>query len=77
MLMAYYTRGANSRELFKDKKICQDPSFEKHFEKYNVIHLRMTDFVAGEMVLVGINYRTDPENPGYKHHACVIERWQK
>ena len=47
MLMAYYTRGADSLELFKDKKIYSDPSFEKHFGKYNVIHLRMTDFVAG------------------------------
>ena len=47
MLMAYYTRGADSRELFKDKRIYADPSFEKHFGKYNVIHLRMTDFVAG------------------------------
>ena len=47
MLMAYYSRGADSRELFKDKKIYSDPSFETHFGKYNVIHLRMTDFVAG------------------------------
>ena len=47
MLMAYYTRGADSRELFKDKKISADPSFERHFGQYNVIHLRMTDFVAG------------------------------
>ena len=31
---------------------------------------------AGEMVLVGINYRTDPANPGYKHHTCVIEKWR-
>ena len=46
MLMAYYMRGADSRELFKDKKIASDPSFETHFGKYNVIHLRMTDFVA-------------------------------
>ena len=28
---------------------------------------------AGEMVLVGINYATDPRNPAYKHHTCVIE----
>lgn len=47
MLMAYYTRGADSRELFKDKKIYADPTFETHFGKYNVIHLSMTDFVAG------------------------------
>ena len=69
MLMAYYTRGADSLELFKNKKIFSDPSFEKHFGKYNVIHLRMTDFVAD-----GIDYRTDPANPGYKHHSCMIER---
>ena len=47
MLMAYYSRGADSRELFKDKKIYSDPSFETHFGKYNVIRLVMTDFVAG------------------------------
>lgn len=47
MLMAYYARGAGSRDLFADKKIYADPSFETHFGKYNVIHLRMTDFVAG------------------------------
>ena len=46
MLMAYYARGAGSRDLFADKKIYSDPSFETHFGKYNVIHLRMTDFVA-------------------------------
>ena len=47
MLMAYYSRGAVSRELFKDKKIYSDPSFERHFGKYNVIHLTMTDFASG------------------------------
>ena len=47
MLMAYYSRGADSRELFKDRKIYTDPSFENHFGKYNVIHLTMTDFVSG------------------------------
>ena len=44
MLMAYYSRGADSRELFRDKKIYSDPSFEKHLNKYNVIHLTMTKF---------------------------------
>ena len=46
MLMAYYSRGADSRELFRDKKIAADPSYETHLNKYNVIHLVMTDFVA-------------------------------
>ena len=31
---------------------------------------------AGEMVLVGINYATDPSDPDYKHHTCVIEKWR-
>ena len=44
MLMAYYSRGADSRELFRDKKIYSDPSFEKHLNKYNVIHLTMTKY---------------------------------
>ena len=46
MLMAYYSRGADSRELFKDKKIYSDPSFETHFGKYNVLRFVMTKFKA-------------------------------
>ena len=53
MLMAYYARGAGSRDLFADKKIYSDPSFETHFGKYNVIHLRMTDFVADGIDAMG------------------------
>ena len=44
MLMAYYSRGVDSRELFSDKKIAADPSFETHLNKYNVIHLVMTKY---------------------------------
>lgn len=33
----------------------------------------LKDF-AGEMILVGINYTTEPQNPAYKHHTCVIEK---
>ena len=43
MLVAYYSRGCDSRELFKDLKIAQHPSFEKHLNKYNVIHVNMLD----------------------------------
>ncbi len=43
MLVAYYSRGCDSRELFKDLKIAQHPDFEKHLNKYNVIHVNMLD----------------------------------
>lgn len=44
MLVAYYSRGCNSEELFKNLKIAQSPDFEKHLNKYNVVHINMTDF---------------------------------
>ena len=33
--------------------------------------------VTGEIILVGIDYSTDPANPDYKRHVCKIERWTK
>ena len=45
MLVAYYSRGCDSRELFKNYKIADDVSFEQHLNKYNVIHINMTEFV--------------------------------
>ena len=44
MLTAYYSRGCDSRELFAPYKIAQAENFEKHLNKYNVVHLTMTDF---------------------------------
>ena len=41
MLNAYYSKGCDSRELFKDLKISKDPSFEKHLNKHNVIWIDM------------------------------------
>ncbi len=45
MLVAYYSRGCDSRELFQNLKIAQHPSFEKHLNKYNVIHLNIPTFL--------------------------------
>ena len=45
MLVAYYSRGCDSRELFKDLKIAQHPDFEEHLNKYNVIHLNVQRFM--------------------------------
>lgn len=47
MLAAYYDRSCDSRELFSDLEIANDPSFEKHLNKYPVIYLDMTDYVTG------------------------------
>lgn len=72
MLVAYYSRGCDSKEMFSKYKIASDSSFEKHLNKYNVIHINIIDEYAGEILLVGINY--DTEN---KKHSCVIEKVTK
>ena len=46
MLVAYYSRGCDSREMFSGYKIAADPSFEKHLNKYNVIHINMLNFLG-------------------------------
>ncbi len=55
MLVAYYSRGCDSRELFQNLKIAQHPSFEKHLNKYHVIHLNIPNFLedaedAGDLI---------------------------
>ena len=46
MLNAYYDHSCDSRSLFADLKVAQDPSFEKHLNQYPVIYLDMSDFVT-------------------------------
>ncbi len=46
MLVAYYSRGCDSKEMFSSYKIAADPSFEKHLNKYNVIHINMVNFLG-------------------------------
>ena len=46
MLCAYYDHSCDSRHLFADLEIAQDPSFEKHLNKYPVIYLDLTDFTT-------------------------------
>lgn len=47
MLNAYYSKGCDSKELFSDLAISNDPSFEKHLNKHNVIWLDMAEFYTG------------------------------
>ncbi|MBR5650958.1 MAG: AAA family ATPase, partial [Bacteroidales bacterium] len=46
MLCAYYDQSCDSRSLFTDLEIASDPSFEKHLNKYPVIYLDLTSFIA-------------------------------
>lgn len=46
MLNAYYDHSCDSRHMFEDLEIAQDPQFEQHLNKYPVIYLDMTDFVT-------------------------------
>ena len=46
MLTAYYSRGCDSGELFSPYKISKADSFEKHLNKYNVIHLNMVRYLT-------------------------------
>ena len=44
MIDAYYSRGCDSYELFKDTEIATKDNFKKHMNQYNVIHLDIASF---------------------------------
>lgn len=46
MLAAYYSCGCDSEELFVSFKISNSAEFENHLNKYNVIHLDISSFMA-------------------------------
>ena len=46
MLYAYYDQWCESRELFVNLNIYSSPSFQRHFHRYPVLYLDMTDFVT-------------------------------
>lgn len=46
MLVAYYSRSCDSRDLFSYLKIAEDVDFEEHLNKYNVIHINMIDALS-------------------------------
>lgn len=47
MLAAYYSCNCDSRELFEGRKIENDPTFEEHLNRYDVIFLNMQQFLIG------------------------------
>lgn len=44
MLAAYYDKSCDSRTLFADLQIAQQPTFEEHLNKYPVIYLDLSAF---------------------------------
>ena len=44
MMAAYYSVGCDSADLFLNTKIASDPSFAKHLNKYNVLHIDVNRF---------------------------------
>ncbi len=45
MLAAYYSKGADSKEMFASLEIASNPDWEKHLNKYDVIHLDIQECV--------------------------------
>lgn len=46
MLAAYYSRGCDSAELFKGRKIEKADTFQEHLNQYDVIFLNMQQFLS-------------------------------
>lgn len=46
MLAAYYSRGCDSAELFKGRKIEKDETFGEHLNQYNVFFLNMQQLIS-------------------------------
>ncbi len=54
MLVAYYSKGCDSRDLFSKYKIAEDENFEKHLNKYNVIHINIQRFLERSKGIEGM-----------------------
>ncbi|UTY40151.1 ATP-binding protein [Allocoprobacillus halotolerans] len=46
MLVAYYSKGCDSSDLFNHLKISQTEQYEIHLNNHNVFHLNMQDFLS-------------------------------
>lgn len=68
MLAAYYSRGCNSQEMFKNLEISQKDSFKEHLNQYDVIHfdVQWCSMDAGSV----------QETVGYINR-CIIEELQE
>ena len=46
MLVAYYSRGCDSKKLFQNLKIAQNETFLRYLNQYDVISLNMQEFMS-------------------------------
>ena len=46
MLVAYYSKGCDSSQIFNRLKISQTELYQKHLNQHNVIHINMQDFLS-------------------------------
>ena len=46
MLVAYYSKGCDSLDIFNDLKISQTELYQKHINKHNVIHIDVQKFLS-------------------------------
>ena len=46
MLVAYYSKGCDSSQIFNHLKISQTELYQKHLNQHNVIHINMQDFLS-------------------------------
>ena len=46
MLVAYYSKGCDSSDIFNDLKISQTELYQKHINKHNVIHIDVQKFLS-------------------------------
>ncbi len=45
MIKAYYSVGCDSREMFSNLRIADDPEYEKYLNRYHVLHFDMATFL--------------------------------
>ncbi|WP_027089548.1 AAA family ATPase [Thomasclavelia saccharogumia] len=46
MLVAYYSKGCDSSQIFNDLKISQTELYQKHLNRHNVVYLNMQKFLS-------------------------------
>ena len=77
MLVSYLSKGADSRDLFSDKKIAQIPNWDENLNKHNVIHLNMQkiceDMEDGKSLKKTLfNLISEDLEEGYKNKQSAI-----
>lgn len=51
MLVAYYSKGCDSDELFSRFKISKAPDYKKHLNQHNVVHINVQNFLEQDQTI--------------------------